>query len=316
STNSDSAKAKASRKETYARDILSIPFISAVNRKRKKRRDEKRFGSSTDDDSEQEAARAGQAEKEAEGPGEAPAPAPSPPAETGGEEPGASRWPGPERIPADSRSIVSGYSTLSTLCSEPASSVRGDEADDERSVLSHMETDREGRTREAGERPRSQDSFTSQRLIPGDTLARRRMGRGRPGAPEESATSPAQRPRQAAADDLCMAALRKPGSPETRRRKSAWRRHTVVLPGQLTDCNFNDWKEPPAGGSAAPDPGVRLSGGAWAASLADGRDSGLSSLESQKARAPASPEPAADRAPSQGVKSQNPPLQPGLRQYL
>ncbi|XP_063314907.1 rho GTPase-activating protein 23 isoform X2 [Pelobates fuscus] len=324
STNSDSAKAKASRKELYARDILSIPFISAVNRKRRKRRDEKRFGSSTEeDDSEQEVTRMTQVneeadvikeQKEAEDTKAQNVHQPSE-VETIGEEKSAeNRWQGPveERIPADARSIVSGYSTLSTLCSEPVSSVRGgDEADDERSEFSHMETDTElGGVREQGDRPRSQDSFTSQRLIPGDTLARRRLVKGKlesPGDLNQGPTSSSLRIRPAV-DDLCMAALRKPGSPETRRRKSAWRRHTVVLPGQLTDCNFNDWKEPLTGATAVTEPGVRLSGGAWA----EGRDSGLSSLESQKAKAPSVQEPGANKGP----KSQTPSLQPGLRHYL
>ncbi|XP_068118616.1 rho GTPase-activating protein 23 isoform X2 [Hyperolius riggenbachi] len=329
STNSDSAKAKASRKELYAREILSLPFISVVNRKRRKRRDEKRFGSSTEeDDSEQEAARMGQAEPEAEDTEkqresrELQDPVCSQPqdlkpdkekdTETESKDP-ANRWPATveERIPADARSIVSGYSTLSTLCSEPASSVRGgDEADDERSEFSHMETDTEvGVVREA-ERPRSQDSFTSQRLIPGDTLARKKFGKGKLENSDELTSSNVripQRIRPAAADDLCVTAMRKPGSPETRRRKSAWRRHTVVLPGQLTDLNFNDWKEPALGKTAAPEAAARLSGGAWA----EGKDSGLSSLESQKAKAPAGQETVANK----GTKSQNAPL-PGLRHYL
>ncbi|XP_053309840.1 rho GTPase-activating protein 23 isoform X2 [Spea bombifrons] len=330
STNSDSAKARASRKELYARDILSIPFISAVNRKRRKRRDEKRFGSSTEeDDSEQEAARVGQAKEETEiveGKTEAEdskalvcseTPEDHRPTEektTEEEKRVENQWqpPGDDRIPADARSIVSGYSTLSTLCSEPVSSVRGgDEADDERSEFSHMETDTEmGGAREPEERPRSQDSFTSQRLIPGDTLARRRLVKGKLDITTETGQAPSRAPQRTrpAADDLCMAALRKPGSPETRRRKSAWRRHTVVLPGQLTDFNFNDWKEPVPGASAAPEPGARLSGGAWA----EGRDSGLSSLESQKAKTTASQDP----VPNKGAKSQNPSVQPGLRHYL
>ncbi|KAM3923728.1 rho GTPase-activating protein 23 isoform 1-T1 [Leptodactylus fuscus] len=325
STNSDSAKAKASRKELYARDILSIPFISAVNRKRRKRRDEKRFGSSTEeDDSEQEVARLGQPEQEVESiekPEKAEEPVCSKTQDgklmDGGDieaetKSSGSRWPAPveERIPADARSIVSGYSTLSTLCSEPASSVRGgDEADDERSEFSHMETDTEvGGGRET-ERPRSQDSFTSQRLIPGDTLARKKFGKGKLEGLEDPVSSHSRTPQRIrpAADDLCVAAMRKPGSPETRRRKSAWRRHTVVLPGQLTDLNFNDWKEPALGATSASEPSARLSGGAWA----EGRDSGLSSLESQKAKTPAVQEPVANK----GSKSQNPTL-PGLRHYL
>ncbi|XP_053553704.1 rho GTPase-activating protein 23 isoform X2 [Bombina bombina] len=326
SANSDSTKTKVSRKELYAREILSIPFISAVNRKRRKRRDEKRFGSSTEeDDSEQEAARAIQAEQEIGGVEEQEDadksldPTCSEPAsgqtllvldKDTEETDVGSQWHGPveERIPADTRSIVSGYSTLSTLCSEPASSVRGgDLADDERSELSHMETDTECGTR-------SQDSFTSQRLIPGDTFARRRPCRGKLDIPDNvtpctSRTFQRSRP---AADDLCVAALRKPGSPETRRRKSAWRRHTVVLPGQLTDCNFNDWKEPAPGATAAQEPVIQMSGGAWA----EGRDSGLSSLESQKAKTPAVQEPAAEMLSSNVTKSQNSHLQPGLRHYL
>ncbi|OCT59941.1 rho GTPase-activating protein 23 [Xenopus laevis] len=328
STNSDSAKGKVPRKEIYARDILSIPFISAVNRKRRKRRDEKRFGSSTEeDDSEQEAAQAGQAEQKVEA-AEEPRESEESQAqscphsqgverihseETGERDKGSqTRWQGPgqERIPVDARSIVSGYSTLSTLCSEPASSVRGgEEADDERSEFSHMETDTEGvGARETEDRPHSQDSFTSQRLIPGDTLARRRLGKGRIDSKEESVPRTSQRIRPAA-DDLCVAALRKPGSPETRRRKSAWRRHTVVLSGQLIDCNFNDWKE---GAAVASEPGSRLSGGVWV----EGRDSGLSSLESQKAKTSAAQEALGNKGPSHGAKSPNPPLQPGLRHYL
>ncbi|OCT62117.1 rho GTPase-activating protein 23 isoform X1 [Xenopus laevis] len=330
STNSDSAKGKVSRKEIYARDILSIPFISAVNRKRRKRRDEKRFGSSTEEDDSEQEARAGQVEQKVEAAEELreaeEAQAQSCPhsqgverihsEETGEQDKGAQiLWQGPreERIPVDARSIVSGYSTLSTLCSEPASSVRGgEEADDERSEFSHMETDTEGvGARETEDRPHSQDSFTSQRLIPGDTLARRRLGRGRVDSKEESVPRISQRIRPAA-DDLCVAALRKPGSPETRRRKSAWRRHTVVLPGQLTDCNFNDWKEPVPGAAVASEPGSRLSGGVWV----EGRDSGLSSLESQKAKTSAAQDALGNKGPSHAAKSQNPPLQPGLRHYL
>nr|XP_014424300.1 rho GTPase-activating protein 23-like [Pelodiscus sinensis] len=58
STNSSSAKSKGSgvpRKDQYAKELLAISFISAVNRKRKKRREAKLLGSSTDDDSEHEA---------------------------------------------------------------------------------------------------------------------------------------------------------------------------------------------------------------------------------------------------------------------
>lgn len=328
STNSDSAKAKASRKELYARDLLSLPFISVVNRKRRKWRDEKRFGSSTEeDDSEQEATRVGQTEQGAEikekqceprefGGPECPKPQEQKSTNerdstAENKEPG-SRWTAPvgERIPADARSIVSGYSTLSTLCSEPASSVRGgDEADDERSEFSHMETDTEVGGERETERPHSQDSFTSQRLIPGDTLARKKLGKGKYETSDEPGSSFSRTPQRTrtAVDDLCVTSMRKPGSPETRRRKSAWRRHTVVLPGQLTDLNFNDWKEPAHGTTGASEPGAGLSGGAWT----EGKDSGLSSLESQKAKTATSQESVTNK----GAKSQYPPL-PGLRHYL
>eukprot|EP00069_Balaena_mysticetus_P021968 bmy_14040T0 len=58
STTCSSAKSKGSwapKKEPYSREMLAISFISAVNRKRKKRREARGLGSSTDDDSEQEA---------------------------------------------------------------------------------------------------------------------------------------------------------------------------------------------------------------------------------------------------------------------
>ncbi|XP_014438707.1 rho GTPase-activating protein 23 [Tupaia chinensis] len=57
STTCSSAKSKGSwalKKEPYTREMLAISFISAVNRKRKKRREARGLGSSTDDDSEQE----------------------------------------------------------------------------------------------------------------------------------------------------------------------------------------------------------------------------------------------------------------------
>ncbi|XP_016057691.1 PREDICTED: rho GTPase-activating protein 23 [Miniopterus natalensis] len=62
STTCSSAKSKGSwapKKEPYAREMLAISFISAVNRKRKKRREARGLGSSTDDDSEQEALKPG-----------------------------------------------------------------------------------------------------------------------------------------------------------------------------------------------------------------------------------------------------------------
>ncbi|XP_014646249.1 PREDICTED: rho GTPase-activating protein 23-like [Ceratotherium simum simum] len=73
--------------------------------------------------------------------------------------------------------------------------------------------------------------------------------------------------------------LRRPLSPETRRRRSSWRRHTVVVQSPLTDLNFNEWKE--LGGGGPPEP-------AGPRAHSDNKDSGLSSLESTKARAPSS----------------------------
>ncbi|XP_051681588.2 rho GTPase-activating protein 23 isoform X1 [Oryctolagus cuniculus] len=318
STTCSSAKSKGSwapKKEPYAREMLAISFISAVNRKRKKRREARGLGSSTDDDSEQEAHKPGAPERP-EGP---------PPA---AEAPGRLSPPAaPDEPPAaDARSIVSGYSTLSTMDRSVCSGAggrragAGDEADDERSELSHVETDTEAGAGPAGRLAR-RPSFSSHHLIPCDTLARRRLsrsrpdaeivgtcagaGRGGPRAPEPpgSASSSSQeslRPAAAAvaalssrpsriealrlrlrgtADDMAVR-LRRPLSPETRRRRSSWRRHTVVVQSPLTDLNFNEWKE--LGGGGAPEPvGPRTH--------SDNKDSGLSSLESTKARASSSP---------------------------
>ncbi|XP_052611589.1 rho GTPase-activating protein 23 isoform X3 [Peromyscus californicus insignis] len=318
STTCSSAKSKGSwvpKKEPYAREMLAISFISAVNRKRKKRREARGLGSSTDDDSEQEAHKA---------------------AAAGTQEPPEEQLPGPaaveapgrlspptapdERPAADTRSIVSGYSTLSTMDRSVCSGTggrragAGDEADDERSELSHVETDTEGGAGPGGRLAR-RPSFSSHHLMPCDTLARRRLSRSRadgesPGAgtaragprgpePPGSASSSSQeslRPPAAApalgsrpsrvealrlrlrgtADDMLAVRLRRPLSPETRRRRSSWRRHTVVVQSPLTDLNFNEWKE--LGGGGAPEP-------AGARPHSDNKDSGLSSLESTKARA-------------------------------
>ncbi|XP_054986469.1 rho GTPase-activating protein 23 isoform X2 [Sorex araneus] len=315
STTCSSAKSKGSwapKKEPYTREMLAISFISAVNRKRKKRREARGLGSSTDDDSEQEAHKAG----------------------PGGAEPAAAPLPGaaaPEAraaaAAADTRSIVSGYSTLSTMDRSVCSGAggrragAGDEADDERSELSHVETDTEGGGAGPAGRLGRRPSFSSHRLIPCDTLARRRLARGRPdaegagagagrGGPRAvegpgSASSSSQeslRPLAAAAaaalgarpsrlealrlrlrgtaDDMLAVRLRRPLSPETRRRRSSWRRHTVVVQSPLTDLNFNEWKE--LGGGGAPEP-------AGPRAHSDNKDSGLSSLESTKARAPPTP---------------------------
>ncbi|XP_067397275.1 rho GTPase-activating protein 23 isoform X2 [Emydura macquarii macquarii] len=333
STNSGSAKSKGSgapQKDPYSKELLAISFISAVNRKRKKRREAKRLGSSTDDDSEHEAGKGraeearggGTVKEEAKGPGSGAVPgepgptrdAPSHPA--GAEEQGGRLEPEPEgpREPApDARSIVSGYSTLSTidrsLCSEVQSVAesRGEEADDERSEFSHVETDTEssslpGRAGPgAGEGPEAasgekeklaRPSFNSHRLIQCDTLARRKLARPRPGSQESlqplGAAAPARPslPEQirlrlrGSADDMLAVRMRKPHSPETRRKKSSWRRHTVVVPGGLKDLNFNEWKEQGALGQGPPG-GPELGP---ADVRRDNKDSGLSSLESTKAR--------------------------------
>ncbi|XP_042529927.1 rho GTPase-activating protein 23 isoform X3 [Dipodomys spectabilis] len=332
STTCSSAKSKGSwapKKEPYTREMLAISFISAVNRKRKKRREARGLGSSTDDDSEQEAHKPGAAAAGTPGAPEQPdepRPGPAVPTAPGRLSPSAA----PEERPAaDTRSIVSGYSTLSTMdrsvCSgaEGRRAGAGDEADDERSELSLVETDTEGGAG-PGARLGRRPSFSSHHLIPCDTLARRRLsrsrpdadgagvGRGGPRAPEPpgSASSSSQeslRPATAAAaavlgarpsrlealrlrlrgtaDDMLAVRLRRPLSPETRRRRSSWRRHTVVVQSPLTDLNFNEWKELGGGGAPEP-PGARA--------LSDNKDSGLSSLESTKARASAASLPPGD----------------------
>ncbi|XP_054527588.1 rho GTPase-activating protein 23 isoform X2 [Pan troglodytes] len=330
STTCSSAKSKGSwapKKEPYAREMLAISFISAVNRKRKKRREARGLGSSTDDDSEQEAHKPGAG---ATAPGTQERPQGPLPGAVAPEAPGRLSPPAaPEERPAaDTRSIVSGYSTLSTMDRSVCSGASGrragagDEADDERSELSHVETDTEGAAGAGpGGRLTRRPSFSSHHLMPCDTLARRRLARGRPDgegagrggprAPEPpgSASSSSQeslRPPAAAlasrpsrmealrlrlrgtADDMLAVRLRRPLSPETRRRRSSWRRHTVVVQSPLTDLNFNEWKE--LGGGGPPEP-------AGARAHSDNKDSGLSSLESTKARAPSS---AASQPPGPG----------------
>lgn len=390
--------------------MLTISFISAVNRKRKKRREAKCFGSSTDDDSEHEATkgagkargeealgaeRHGEAEEEEaeelrdhDAPGEV------------GVEPDARSRVGPEAVclqqeghlevglaeaeglkgmkmavalrsspePAlDARSIVSGYSTLSTidrsLCSEVQSVAesRGEEADDERSEFSHVETDtessffpgragpREGQGDVAGVGVSSDKdrraSFSSRRLIQCDTLARKRLLRPRRdsnSSAKGSAEAPSSSSRgsqeslpplgaaaekrgswasarpslreqlrlrlRGSADDMLAVPMRQPHSPETRRKKSSWRRHTVVVPGGLKDLNFNEWKEQRVPGQDLADgatSGARGSaeGRPPEASASckdlhrDNKDSGLSSLESTKAR-PSSSSLLGNSAPS------------------
>ncbi|KAK9535314.1 hypothetical protein VZT92_007702 [Zoarces viviparus] len=201
STNSESAKSKGSwgsKKDLTPKDFLTLSIMSAVTgRKRRKRHNGRRVGSSTDDDSEHEPIKAGhlgaEEEEEAESPvgdtapravgeededeeeeedeevvesgvkeeveeEEVAAVIPSRPCckeeeeeEARGrqaaallhEEEARAEVKGPPwRAPEDARSIVSGYSTLSTLGRSLGSVGRGDDADDEHSELV-SETDNE-----------------------------------------------------------------------------------------------------------------------------------------------------------------------------
>ncbi|XP_063281267.1 rho GTPase-activating protein 23 isoform X2 [Prinia subflava] len=335
STRSGSAKPKGtwpSRRAPPHRELLAIPFVSAAARKRKKRREAEGVGSSTDDDAERRDSPGRQQERQdpaAVTPGRA-----SRHTDTGtgtGTEPAAPgtartdrECPGASEPAPDARSIVSGYSTLSTmdrsLCSEAHSAAgsRGEEADDE---LSHMETDTESRdsARRAGQATGDEDkpppgrpSFNSHRLIQCDTLARRKLARPRPVGDTAEVTGGDNRSwvtagraslreqlRQhlrGSADDLGVR-LRCAHSPETRRKKSSWRRHTVVVPGGLKDLNFNEWKES-LGMEATPRP-------------CRDKDSGLSSLESTKAR-PAAPGTAPPGAAGPGAATKSPPGSPGV----
>ncbi|XP_055553667.1 rho GTPase-activating protein 23 isoform X1 [Falco cherrug] len=336
STRSGSAKPKGtwpSRKAPPHRELLAIPFVSAAARKRKKRREAEGVGSSTDDDAERRDTPGREQEDEGTvaalpGPSKAPRgtgtkaadPSPARMERESSLEPGGA---GAELAP-DARSIVSGYSTLSTmdrsLCSEVQSVAgsRGEEADDERSELSHMETDTESRegprpgqvdggTGDGDKAPLGRPSFNSHRLIQCDTLARRKLGRPRPASETPAPTgekpgwAPPGRPSlreqlrqhlRVSADDMGVH-LRRAHSPETRRKKSSWRRHTVVVPGGLKDLNFNEWKEP-RGLEVAPGP-------------CRDKDSGLSSLESTKARPPAP----TTAQPGTGPGTKTPPGSPG-----
>ncbi|XP_043911298.1 rho GTPase-activating protein 23 isoform X1 [Protopterus annectens] len=60
---------------------------------------------------------------------------------------------------------------------------------------------------------------------------------------KSSLTSQIKQRLKTSADDMFGVGLRKPHSPETRRKKSAWRRHTVVVHANFTDLNSNEWKE-------------------------------------------------------------------------
>uniref|UniRef100_A0A671W2S3 Rho GTPase activating protein 23 n=1 Tax=Sparus aurata TaxID=8175 RepID=A0A671W2S3_SPAAU len=171
----------------------------------------------------------------------------------------------PWRAPEDARSIVSGYSTLSTLGRSLGSEGRGDDADDENSELV-SETDNESGF---ASRSLTQERPDKHPKTPCDTLARKKLKRetsrtnpssassqesprpARPKAalpPSEAAsftpTGPGGRSLAdhvrarllGSADDLRSVGLRKPLSPETRRKRRAWRRHTVVAsPTETSD---------------------------------------------------------------------------------
>uniref|UniRef100_A0AAV2KDF5 Rho GTPase-activating protein 23 n=1 Tax=Knipowitschia caucasica TaxID=637954 RepID=A0AAV2KDF5_KNICA len=389
STNSDSAKSKASwgsKKDLTTSLTLSI--MSAVTgRKRRKRHNGRRVGSSTDDDSEHEPIRhlgTEEEEEEAEEEGESPTADVAPRAEEEIDEDDdeqeedvvvgrtqekevvaeevvesqrheevdvqvkETHW----RSVDDARSIVSGYSTLSTLGRSLGSEGRGEDADDEHSELV-SETDNESGfasrslTQERPEKkpnkpaspqtptaPRSflytqykqpvlastnllatptpdpgeqsdgtttpssfsssstahklhsRPSFNSHKLIQCDTLARKKLkgekmkaksldlmelpgsghsdgseGRARHETSKNNASSASSQESvrlarskssvaeafslrtpnggrslaeqvrarlMGSADDLRSVGMRKPLSPETRRKRRAWRRHTVV----------------------------------------------------------------------------------------
>ncbi|XP_048373496.1 rho GTPase-activating protein 23 isoform X2 [Sphaerodactylus townsendi] len=359
STNGGSAKSKVlwtSRKEHSHKEMLAISFISAVAHKRKKRREAKRFGSSTDDDSEHESAakpsmkgpkeedeeeeEAKEELREAESQRSSRGRVSTPDTpnraefaaklETESEE---RKGTAPRGSP-DARSIVSGYSTLSTIdrsvCSEVQSMAesRGEEADDERSEFSHVETDTEngfgprqagmaGQARvavsgEGGTAPsdkatHNRASFNSHHLMQCDTLARRKLFRPCRSS-ESSSKSSTEVPSSSSlgsqeslqptethvkpsltehlhlrlrgsVDDMPVVHMRKPHPPETRRKKNSWRRHTVVVPGGLKDLKY-EWREQHILGA----PGACLFDSSNRDPLRDNKDSGLSSLESTKAR--------------------------------
>ncbi|KAK1797987.1 hypothetical protein P4O66_000744 [Electrophorus voltai] len=361
-----------SKRDLTAKDFLAtLSIMSAMARKRRKRPSARFLGSSTDDESEQEPIRAGLS-GEGGGKGVEPGESDSAPcaeaeedeedeeedeeeAETEGvrkdetcpkmpcgeesqsmllseEEDQRSEVKGRGWRGEDARSIVSGYSTLSTLGRSLESEGRGEDADDEQSELV-SETDNESgfasrRTltpptpsarptpeqEAAGEgparpasscqrlhtrpssssssscqrlhtRPSSSSSsssscqrlhtrpcFNSRRLIQCDTLARRRLktvkakapsldlpelsaseedpqpglaspslsqspgsrappaaGREKPPSTEPCSLAEQVRARlTGSAEELRSAGRRTPLSPETRRKRRAWRRHTVV----------------------------------------------------------------------------------------
>uniref|UniRef100_A0A8C9W250 Rho GTPase activating protein 23 n=1 Tax=Scleropages formosus TaxID=113540 RepID=A0A8C9W250_SCLFO len=356
STNSDSAKSKGSfgsKWDLSAKDF-TLSLLSAVTHRRRKRPITRLVGSSTDEDSEQEpiknSSRGGHCpernkEEEGEDKGVLANEGALAPRAEGEDDDGEEEEEIEDRRETgreDARSIVSGYSTLSTLGRSLTSVGRGDEADDERSELV-SETDNEsgfasrtltqerpekldvlpscsspsqrtspppppprlpldtatcigaGRrsttpsssSSSSSHRPHGRPSFSSHKLIQCDTLARRKHKGGKakvrsldvdqelerraevaepagatrrraftapspqalssalslfpsldgeaevfsPGAPSgrQSLAGQVRARFLGSAGDLRPVGLRKPMSPETRRKKSAWRRHTVVV---------------------------------------------------------------------------------------
>ncbi|KPP71677.1 hypothetical protein Z043_109375, partial [Scleropages formosus] len=274
-----------SKRDLNAKDLMSI--VSAVTRKRKKRPKARLRSSSTDEDSEHEPVKASHRgggdtapkaegeedeedeEEEEEEVGKEPAeeerhkveeeeesrPRGALVQEDGGLAEKAALWRGPE----DARSIVSGYSTLSTLGRGHASEGRADEADDERSELliqcdtlarKKLKADK-NKARPASSEPLPEEERTpegpateamgaagSEALV-GSRKENRGLGHAPPpalAAPEAASFSLqgslADQVRArllGSADDLRGVGLRKPPSPETQRRRRAWRRHTVVV---------------------------------------------------------------------------------------
>uniref|UniRef100_A0A8C2KY90 Rho GTPase activating protein 23a n=1 Tax=Cyprinus carpio TaxID=7962 RepID=A0A8C2KY90_CYPCA len=253
STNSDSAKVKGSwgsKRDFSAKDILTLSIMSAVTRKRRKRHNGRLLGSSTDDDSEHEPLKSCISEKDdLQEMGQV-----------------ASFCAPREVVPSiwrgdDAGAIVSGYSTLSTLGRSLASEGRGEDADDEHSELV-SETDNESGFASRSLTQESRHSFNSHRLIQCDTLARRRLKADKAKAPSvdlselsSSSGSLADQVRArliGSADDLRSVGLRKKLSPETRRKRRAWRRHTVVV--SPTDNSDKKTPAPPPKPLTSPSP--------------------------------------------------------------
>uniref|UniRef100_A0A8C2Q9J9 Rho GTPase activating protein 23a n=1 Tax=Cyprinus carpio TaxID=7962 RepID=A0A8C2Q9J9_CYPCA len=255
-----------SKRDFSAKDILTLSIMSAVTRKRRKRHNGRLLGSSTDDDSEQKA----QEQKEEVVPSMSATEEAAPAVLLREEEEQRSEVKGRSWRGDDAGAIVSGYSTLSTLGRSLASEGRGEDADDEHSELV-SETDNEsGFTPSAssGATFALRHSFNSHRLIQCDTLARRRLKADKAKAPSvdlselsgnyllstgQGSLADQVRARLiGSADDLRSVGLRKKLSPETRRKRRAWRRHTVVV--SPTDNSDKKTPAPPPKPLTSPSP--------------------------------------------------------------